>query len=88
VYTTQSLTFGLLLKRHRRAAGLTQEELAQRMPDPHREAQARAVLGAPAARTGNKTEARDQLREALAIFQRLGAHPYIRRVQRPLARTH
>jgi transcriptional regulator with XRE-family HTH domain len=30
MYTTQSPTFGLLLKRHRRAAGMTQEELAER----------------------------------------------------------
>jgi Flp pilus assembly protein TadD len=59
-------------------------ELAQHMPDPHREAQARAVLGTLAARTGKDVEARDQLRESLAIFQRLGAHPYIRRVQRSL----
>ncbi|MBV9280985.1 MAG: tetratricopeptide repeat protein, partial [Chloroflexi bacterium] len=60
-------------------------ELARRMPDPHREAQARAVLGALAARTGKDAEAQDELREALTIFQRLGAHPYIRRVQRSLA---
>ena len=56
-------------------------ELAQDMPDPYREAQARAVLGRLAARTGKDTEARNQLRESLAIFQRLGAHPYIRRIQ-------
>jgi tetratricopeptide (TPR) repeat protein len=30
VYTAESPTFGLLLKRHRRAAGLTQEELAEK----------------------------------------------------------
>jgi tetratricopeptide (TPR) repeat protein len=59
-------------------------ELAQHMPDPHREAQARAVLAALAARSGRDAEAREQLREALAIFQRLRARPYVRRVQRSL----
>lgn len=63
-------------------------ELAQRMPDPHREAQARAALGTLAAQTGQDTEAWDQLREALAIFQRLGAHPHIRRLQRSFVGSH
>jgi tetratricopeptide (TPR) repeat protein len=59
-------------------------ELAQRMPDPHREAQARVVLSRLAARTGKDSEAETQLRQALAIFQRLGAHPHIRCAQRSL----
>jgi tetratricopeptide (TPR) repeat protein len=62
--------------------------LAQRMPDPYREAQARAVLGELAARTGKYAEARGQLQLALANFQRLGARPYVRRVQGALASNH
>lgn len=63
-------------------------ELAQRMPDPHREAQARALLGTLAARTEEDAEAREQLRAPLAIFQRLGAHPYVRRLQPSLVGSH
>jgi tetratricopeptide (TPR) repeat protein len=58
--------------------------LAQHMPDPYREAQARAEAGWLAARRGKNTAAHDQLRGALAIVQRLRAEPYTRRIRQSL----
>ena len=63
-------------------------ELAQHMPDPRRDAQARVVLSRLAARAGSDIESRDQLQKALDIFQSLGAHPYIRRVRKSLVGSH
>jgi uncharacterized protein HemY len=57
-------------------------ELARRMLDPHREAQARAVLGTLIGRTGQNAAAQKQVQETLAIFQCVGAQLYIERVQR------
>jgi len=59
--------------------------LAQHMPDPYRELQARAEAGVLAARTGDRARGREHLLQALAIAQRLGAEPYIRRVRQALA---
>ncbi len=60
--------------------------LAQSMPDPYREVQARAEAGTLATQTGDLTEARDQLQEALALAQGLGAHPYVRSIRQSLTR--
>ena len=56
-----------------------------REPHPYREAQGRAEAGRLGARTGRGTQARDQLRQALAIAQRLGAHPSIRHFRQLIA---
>jgi tetratricopeptide (TPR) repeat protein len=58
--------------------------LAQDMPDPYREVQGRAEAGNLAARTGDLANGRKHLQEALAVAQRLGAHPYIRRIRHSL----
>jgi hypothetical protein len=59
--------------------------LAQQMPDPFREVLARVEAGRLAARTGRNAEAGDQLRKALVIAERLGAHPSIRHIRSLLA---
>jgi hypothetical protein len=57
------------------------------MPYPYGEARARFEWGRMLAQDGGAEQARHLLDEALAIFQRLGAQPYIawaERLLRPL----
>ena len=58
--------------------------LAHAMTYPHLEAQILCAYGAMLSKKGESHRARERLEEALAIFQRLGAQPYIERTARAL----
>jgi tetratricopeptide (TPR) repeat protein len=58
--------------------------LAQPMPYPYGQARALYEWGGMLARAGEVEQARPRLEEALSIFTRLGARPYIERTERAL----
>jgi class 3 adenylate cyclase/tetratricopeptide (TPR) repeat protein len=60
--------------------------LSQGNHDPYAEALARYESGMMHSRKGEAQQAHEELEEALAIFQRLGARPYIERTEQALAR--
>lgn len=57
---------------------------AQGMPYPYSEARALYEHGMMQMRKGNLPEARRKLEQALAIFEQLGARPYVERTERAL----
>jgi class 3 adenylate cyclase/tetratricopeptide (TPR) repeat protein len=59
--------------------------LARSMPYPYAEARARYEWGRVAGTRGETTRSRERLEEALHIFRRLGAQPYVQRTERALA---
>jgi class 3 adenylate cyclase/tetratricopeptide (TPR) repeat protein len=59
-------------------------DLTRWMPYPYGEAQALAEYGQLEATRGNPTKARQCVEEALALFQRVDARPFVERMQRTL----
>jgi tetratricopeptide (TPR) repeat protein len=62
--------------------------LARSMPYPYAEARLLHLYGRRHAHPANAETAREHLTAALAVFQRLGAHKDIERVEQDLARLH
>ncbi len=59
--------------------------ITRRMPYPYHEARALETYGSMQAQQGDRSAARQSWVEALVIFERLGARPYIERIERNLA---
>jgi tetratricopeptide (TPR) repeat protein len=80
---------GMILAREGKREGAEQAfveavTMAQPMPYPYAEARALCEWGRMLVDVGELERARSRLEEALAIFERLGARPYVERTHRAL----
>jgi tetratricopeptide (TPR) repeat protein len=83
----QALVLGAQGRRAEAEAALEEGlELARRMPYPYAEARLLYELGLLHGASGAQEQARTALDAALVIFRRLGARPYLERVEDALAR--
>lgn len=85
VLTARAMVRGRQNRWHEAEAALSEAvSLARSMSYPYAEAQALYEWGLMHMQCGRPDQARERLREALAIFSRLGARPYVERIERAL----